>query len=171
MTMTAMIGGVAMMDHHGRQPTLAAFRRHMLEGDYWRTTRRVKGEAARFRGAALHRTGSGRDGQEGPRQFAADFLEFLEQGLVDERIGRALKSVAADIRNIEEAMAVVERDRPEEVDALRFYLVPEGRRSMSVLAKALDVNLSTSALRAAASRGVLLVWDELGGSWSGHGSA
>lgn len=143
------------------------FKTYMLDGDFWRAGKRVVGQAARFTGFTLHRSTSGTDGQEGPRQFTTRFLEFLEQGRVDEVSAVSLRNTAFNLERVEAAMVEIQASRPEEIKALRFYLIPEQRREMSVQARALDWGMSVDKLRDDAIRGVALVWDEIGGAWAG----
>lgn len=145
----------------------AWFKTYMLDGDFWRAGKRVEGQAARFSGFALHRSGSGTDGQEGPRQFTNRFMEFLEQGRVDEASAASLRNTAFNLERVEMAMREIEASRKDEMRALRFYLVPEQRREMSVQARALDWGMSTDKLLDDAKRGIALVWDEIGGAWAG----
>lgn len=141
------------------------FKRYLMEGEHWREARRVNGEASVFTGLALHRSAGGEDGQEGAHQFSGRFLEHLEQSLVDDRVELDKWNARARSERVKAAIAAVALDRPEEIEALRFYLVPQGRRGLSVVQMADQLSLSHDALRYAAIKGVGLVWDELGGRW------
>lgn len=141
------------------------FRRYLLEGEHWREARRVEGEHSVFTGVALHRQTPGDDGQEGPHQFNGRFLNHLEQSLVDERVGQDWKNARVRSTRVLQAIATVSQDRPDEIEALRFYLVPQGRRSRSVAQMADHLSMSHDSLRDAAIRGVKLVWEEMGCTW------
>lgn len=145
--------------------SFAEFRRYLLEGEHWRETRRVEGERSVFSGLALHRSTPGEDGQEGKQQFSARYLSHLEQSLVDDRVEADHRNARVRSARVQEALRMVAADRPEEIEALRFYLVPQGRRSLSVIQMADHLRLSHDALRDAAVRGVKLVWEEMGCVW------
>jgi len=148
-----------------REQVPAEFRRYLIEGDHWRFGKRVHGERAIFRGLALHRSGNGDDGQDGPRQFDASFLEYLEQSLAEGRIGQSWRTAAARHAKVEQAMREIQDDRPDEIAALRYYLQPQGRRALSVVQQADHLRMSTETLRRAALRAIGLVWEEIGCVW------
>lgn len=143
----------------------AEFRLYLLEGEHWRFGRRVRGEVARYAGLALHRTGTGLDGQEGPRQFTAAFLEYLEQAAADARAERAWGAACARWRRVEEALAAVGEDRPDEIEAVRYYLVPAARRRHAPRIEAELRGYSPDAWRDQRDRGIALVWADMGGVW------
>lgn len=145
--------------------SLDDFRRYLLDGDHWREGRRVHGEVAAFNGLHLHRTTGGDDEQEGAHQFSEPFLEFLEQGLADERAKKDWRNAKARQARVSAAIRAVAEEQPVAMEALRFYMVPIARRRSSVLAEAMKLNMSHDALRYAAIKGVTLVFEELGRVW------
>lgn len=141
-----------------RHPPPADFRMYLLDGEHWRAGRRLRHGAAIFTGLAMHPT---RD----PHAYTVAWENHLEQVLTDDRVERDQARARVRHARVEEALRAVEEDRPEEVAALRFYLVPRGRRPRSVVAEADRQGLSVDALRDAAVRAVALVWEELGSAW------
>lgn len=150
MIMTGMLRG---------HSAFRAFRAYLLDGEHWRIGRRLRdGTPAVWSGHAMHPT---RD----PHAFTPAWEDHLEQVLVEHRLEPAMRSARARFGRVEEAIREVERDRPDEVAALRYYLPPERRRAMSVQAKALADSRDPRTLRRKADRAVELVWEELGGGW------
>jgi hypothetical protein len=151
----------------GRLRAPAAFRLHLLEGEHWRTGKRLRAEdrEQEYTGLQLHRSGSGPDGQTGPRQFTGAFLEHLEQGVVSARIERALPAARWRYGKLQEALQAVREDCPDKSDALAYYLVPEGRRAGSVIAWASRHNVDAGTWRRWALEACDLVWEEMGGCW------
>lgn len=161
---TCTIGGVIMLSQI-RVPCPAWFRRYLLDGDHWRAGKRVQGELARFAGLALH---GGNDQEQGSTlAFNERFAEFLHQSLLDDRVARTIKNTSVNHGRVEKAIKDIREVLPDEMAALLFYVVPKRRRGQSVVQKADELRLSTDALRDAAERGVVEVWEELGGVWFG----
>lgn len=135
------------------------FRSYLLDGDHWRAGRRFReGAPAVWTGHAMHPV---RD----PHAYTPAWEEHLEQVWVEHRIAGAMGTARARHERVEAAIREVEKDRPDEVEALRYYLLPERRRPLSVLARATADSSDRSTLWRRMDRAVELVWEELGGGW------
>lgn len=148
-----------------RRAVPVVFRSYLLSGEHWRFGRRVRGEVALFTGLALHRTGAGDDGQVGPMQFSAAFLEHLEQAIISERVEKAWRSACQRWRRVEAARREVWNDRPDESMVLDYYITPRERRPRDLKTEGELRGMSADALRYNRDRAIVLVWEELGGVW------
>jgi hypothetical protein len=100
-----------------------------------------------------------------PHAYTPAWEEHLEQVWTEHKMEGAMASARARHERVEAAIREVEQDRPDEVAALRYYLLPARRRPRSVLAQALADSCDYTTLWRRADRAVELVWEELGGGW------
>ena len=135
----------------------ATFRSYLLDGEHWRAGRRFReGAPAVWTGHALHPV---RD----PHAYTPAWEEHLEQVWTEHRMEPVMASARARHERVEAALREVAQDRPEEVAALRYYLVPVRRRPRSVLAQSLADGMSIATMWRLADRACELVWEEMGG--------
>ena len=147
-----------MSRYHTRSAVPVAFRAHLLSGDHWRVGQRLRhGAPAEYAGMRLAQPGQ-------PKQLADAFVEHLDQALVEQRIDGALHAAQVRYARIEACITEVARDRPDEIEALRWALKPFGRRPTVAAVSGL-LGISGETLRRRQDTAVILVWDEIGGVW------
>jgi hypothetical protein len=135
------------------------FRGYLLSGDHWRVGKWLRDGPTAYDGMRLAQAGR-------PTNLAPQYVEYLDQKLVEERMADTMQVARVRHRWVEDALREVEQDRPDEAKALRYFLTPFERRARkSVLAQAIALEVTERTLYNLRDAAVRLTWDEIGGRW------
>lgn len=167
-----MLMEVVKVQARARSGPPEVFRAYLLQGEHWRTGRRIKNDATtvddagnppRAHGAAVFK-GEQLVDLARPQVLAPHFVDHLDQVWVESLVDTAARTVIQRYYRVESSMRDVAKHRPEEVEALRYFILPLGRRpELRVAMREHDV--TERGLYGRRDRAVVLVWEDLGGRW------
>jgi len=145
--------------YNTRSTVASTFRAYLLSGDHWRIGQRIKaGAPAEYAGMRLSQPGS-------PQHLAPEFVEHLEQAILEDGVGAQWAAAQHRHARIEAALRAVEVDKPEQVTALRWAMQPFGRRDSKAKQAARQECGGGASLYHWRDAALVMLWDELGGVW------